>query len=179
MIKEFKSGKWYRWIGPKDWKLNKEMEFILDGNPHISKGRYASFYDSPDPGYTWFWGDELQYFEEVPAPNKHPEPFNDGEYLHYTRFHPQLRDMIGTEGYFYDGTWSDRVYRCMMRPLTAISPDGFPIDEYGSWAYFAVPIKKITPQIPENVKHIAEKVGVSDDELGVLVNYIKKIQEDG
>jgi len=58
MIKEFVSGKWYRYIGPgkgKDnisWNGGGEMDFLLDGKSHQCNhraGDYTSFFDSPDP----------------------------------------------------------------------------------------------------------------------------------
>ena len=74
MIKEFVSGKWYRYIGPgkgKDnivWNNEGEMDFLLDGKPHkCNEGnRYvASFFDSPDPDCLWSFTGKLNYFEEV------------------------------------------------------------------------------------------------------------------
>jgi len=77
MITEFKAGHWYVWTGPKErqacWNESGMMDFILDGKPHQCKHGndvFASFYDSPDPDYEWFWSPaDLRYFKEVPAPH--------------------------------------------------------------------------------------------------------------
>ena len=84
MIKEFKSGHWYRWTGPKErqsgWNSEGEMDFILDGKPHQCKegcGGWASFYDSIEFDYSWDWHDDLQSIEELSykyKPFKHPFP---------------------------------------------------------------------------------------------------------
>lgn len=74
MIKEFVSGKWYRYIGPgkeKDnisWNWDGKMDFPLDGKPHqCNKGmsHRVSFFDSPDPDYRWSFEGSLKYFEEA------------------------------------------------------------------------------------------------------------------
>jgi len=76
MIKEFVSGKWYRYIGPGKgkeedtivWNENGKMDFLLDGKPHQCKegsSSLASFFDSPDPDWKWAFGRSLNYFEEV------------------------------------------------------------------------------------------------------------------
>lgn len=73
-ITEFKSGKWYRWIGPKKrpsgWNHLGEMDFLLDGKPHqCNKGArtFASFFDSPDSDYQWAFYGDMKYFREVKA----------------------------------------------------------------------------------------------------------------
>ena len=93
----------------------------------------------------------------------HPEPFNDGQYLHYTRFHPQLKDMIGTEGYFYDVAVGV-VGVQNKRPLYSVDSDGFPRTKNGdSYAHFAVSIEK--PKTKLTMDEIAEKFGIPIDEL--------------
>ena len=91
----------------------------------------------------------------------HPEPFNDGEYLHYTRFHPQLKDMIGAVGYFYDEDPSNM----SKQTLIEVDYDGCPVSATSSWAYFAVPIKlektELTPQ------EVADKFGVPVEQLRI------------
>ena len=92
--------------------------------------------------------DEFEYrivLEDFPKPmdpqpsdSNHPEPFNDGECLHYTRFHPQLKDMIGTEGCFYDCSPK----HMMNGILDMTDNDGYPVCDDAVYAYFAVPIEK-------------------------------------
>lgn len=74
MIKEFKSGHWYRYIGPGKyndgitWNGAGEMDFLLDGKPHqcnVGDSQCASFFDSPDPNWTWGFNGSLKYFEEI------------------------------------------------------------------------------------------------------------------
>lgn len=74
MITEFKSGHWYRYIGPgkeKDniaWNSQGGKDFLLDGKPHqCNKGmsHRASFFDSSDPDYRWSFSGSLKYFEEA------------------------------------------------------------------------------------------------------------------
>ena len=74
MIKEFVSGKWYRYIGPGkeeatiSWNERGGMDFLLDNKPHqCNRGEYfeASFFDSPCPDLLWSFKGNLKYFEEV------------------------------------------------------------------------------------------------------------------
>lgn len=73
MITEFKSGHWYRYIGPGReytiaWNSQGKMDFLLDGKPHqCNKGmlHMVSFFDSSDPDYRWSFKGSLKYFEEV------------------------------------------------------------------------------------------------------------------
>ena len=103
------------------------------------------------------------------ADEDHPEPFNDGKYLHYTRFHPQLRDMIGTEGYFYDdeetkGQWQRARLIGIAEggnPQSNIFGHGLP----ANYAYFAVPIKPEKTEI--TLQEIADKFGVSVEQLRI------------
>lgn len=76
----------------------------------------------------------------VLSKSDHPAPFNDGKYVHYTRFHPQLRDMIGTEGYFYDFVNSGFPLS-HFETLRTVDLFGYPCDGLFRFAYFAVPIK--------------------------------------
>ena len=95
------------------------------------------------------------------------EPFNDGKYLHYTRFHPQLKDMIGTKGYFYDFRVSrvGQVGR-QMKMLGYIEEDGYPRTEDGAvFAFFAVPIKPGKTEI--TLQEIADKFGVDIEQLRI------------
>lgn len=73
MITGFKSGHWYKYIGPgkeKDniiWDGQGKMDFLLDGKPHqCNKGmsHMVSFFDSSDPDYRWSFLGSLKYFEE-------------------------------------------------------------------------------------------------------------------
>ena len=74
MIKEFVSGKWYRYIGPGKetdsiaWSNMGGMDFLLDNKPHqCNRGEYfaASFFDSPHPDLLWSFKGNLKCFEEV------------------------------------------------------------------------------------------------------------------
>ena len=74
MIKEFVSGKWYRYIGPGketddiSWNENGKVDFLLDGKPHqCNHGaeHCASFFDSPNPNKVWEFRRGLNYFKEV------------------------------------------------------------------------------------------------------------------
>ncbi len=62
MIKQFESGKYYRWIRSLDrphyFSDSGDMDFILDGMPHLcneGRGNDASFFDSPTPNIVWSW----------------------------------------------------------------------------------------------------------------------------
>ena len=103
--------------------------------------------------------------EKADVTNEHnPEPFNDGKYLHYTRFHPQLRDMIGTEGYFYDFVNSGFTLS-HFDTLRTVDLSGYPCDGGSRFAYFAVPI---TPEKTEiTLQEIADKFGVSVGSLRI------------
>lgn len=74
MIKEFVSGKWYRYIGLGKgkgniiWNREGKMDFLLDGKPHqCNHGaeHCASFFDSPNPNKVWEFRRGLNYFKEV------------------------------------------------------------------------------------------------------------------
>ena len=91
----------------------------------------------------------------------HPEPFNDGEYLHYTRFHPQLKDMIGTDGYFYD----EQIVFMGLGRLSGVNKDGCPMNDYRAFSYFAVPIEK--PKTEITLQEIADKFGVEVEQLRI------------
>jgi hypothetical protein len=83
-VTEFNVGHWYQWVGLKKrrprWNGSSDglgpgnMDFILDGKPHRCTKRngdyQASFPESPNPGHCWDWTDGLEYFREVPAPEK-------------------------------------------------------------------------------------------------------------
>lgn len=82
-VTSFESGKWYQWVGPKKrrprWNGNfdgtgdGQMDFILDGLPHLcsyGRGKGAKFPDSPDPDHEWNWDDGFEYFREVPSPSQ-------------------------------------------------------------------------------------------------------------
>jgi hypothetical protein len=79
--------------------------------------------------------------KEYPAPLPYTAP--DGRrYKVYTHLHPQLKDMIGTWGFFYNhniqsvvvvGTFS-------YMKLLGIDEDGYPKCEAGITSFFAVPI---------------------------------------
>ena len=97
-------------------------------------------------------------------PRSNPEPFNDGKYLHYTRFHPQLQDMIGTEGYFYDCIATDVNDRALKR-LKSVTKNGYPHSDNGWWSYFAVPIDQ--PKTEITLQEIADKFGVSVEQLRI------------
>ena len=96
-------------------------------------------------------------------PRSNPEPFNDGKYLHYTRFHPQLKYMIGTEGYFYD--CMDRVEDSVWGELKGVDRGGYPENNRTCYAYFAVPIKPEKTEI--TLQEIAAKFGVSVEQLRI------------
>ena len=104
--------------------------------------------------------------EPQPIDGDHPEPFNDGEYLHYTRFHPQLKDMIGTEGYFYDTAFNAAIKGV----LKSLSENGSPMVATFDinripYAFFAVPIK---PEKTELTPHeVADKFGVPVEQLRI------------
>ena len=235
MIKEFKSGRWYRWTGPKEdigFMVNT-MKFMLDGKPHrclIGVGSRASFYDSPRPDIKWEWEDGLEYIEEIPAATRrkqmengtvifkdfggnvikakvddytftpgiekgkiefssaepysgttcyYPEPFKltgeDGAvYDVYTRFHPQLKDIIGTEGYFYDAeTDPENGYQ---DGLSCVAEDGHPCSKFGTkYAYFAVPIEQ--PKTAEiTLQKVLDKAEITKEELMELIT--NSIKED-
>ena len=95
--------------------------------------------------------------------SQHPEPFNDGKYLHYTRFHPQLKDMVGTWGYFYD------VFHCVessiYNQLIGVDCCGYPLNITCNYAYFAVPIKQ--PKTEITLQEIADKFGVDVEQLRI------------
>ena len=102
---------------------------------------------------------ELDYSVGItPAPFRYID--SDGkEYDVYTMFHPQLKDMIGTEGYFYDV-----VTRAGIRgKLNGVSGNGCPTGAGAVSAYFAVPIEK--PKTKLTMDEIAEKFGIPVDEL--------------
>ena len=89
--------------------------------------------------------------------SQHPEPFNDGEYLHYTRFHTQLKDMIGTDGFFYD----DNEIFMGFGKLSGLNKDGCPCNENRAFCYFAVPIKKPkieTQTVPDRLRELADEI---------------------
>jgi hypothetical protein len=76
MATELITGKWYRWTGPKTriygWNGSGEMDFMLDGKPHVCSygfGEYGKFQDSPDPGFEWQWIG-IKYMEEVKQDSK-------------------------------------------------------------------------------------------------------------
>ena len=91
----------------------------------------------------------------------HPEPFNDGECLHYTRFHPQLKNMIGTEGYFYDEQTVFMGIGC----LTGVNKDGCPMNDYRAFCYFAVPIQPEKTEL--TLQEVADKFGVPVEQLRI------------
>ena len=93
--------------------------------------------------------------------SERPEPFNDGKYLHYTRFHTQLKDMIGTEGYFYD----EQIVFMGLGRLSGINKDGCPCNENRAFCYFAVPIEK--PKTEITLQEIADKFGVSVEQIRI------------
>lgn len=102
--------------------------------------------------------------ENQPSDNNHPEPFNDGEYLHYTRFHPQLKDMIGTEGYFYD--IKDTPILGYRGNIIGVSDSGYPLSAgHNIWAYFAVPIEQ--PKTEITLQEIADQFGVPVQHLRI------------
>ena len=75
-IEGFVSGKWYVYHGTEpegNWNHDGEMDFVLDGKPHLCTDGYskrATFYDD---GKSWLWGD-LSLWEEVPGPKKEEKP---------------------------------------------------------------------------------------------------------
>ena len=86
-ITAFKSGKWYKWVGPYErqpsWNDRGKMDFILDGKPHRCREgaeNWASFYDSPDPNFRWSWDSDIANFRKVPAPLL-PCPFCGSEHV--------------------------------------------------------------------------------------------------
>ena len=92
----------------------------------------------------------------------HPEPFNDGKYLHYTRFHPQLRDMIGTEGCFYDEHPESGYYGV----LSGRNCQGYPNTvSCAHYSYFAVPIEQ--PKTEITLQEIADRFGVAVEQLRI------------
>ena len=119
----------------------------------------------------------------------HPEPFNDGECLHYAWFHPQLEDMIGTEGYFYDFKVSN-VGQVEIERLGSVNKNGYPVTVQGmKYAYFAAPIKPKKPEtettaqeaidefrnaildvvevLNEKLQEVADKFGVPVEQLRI------------
>jgi hypothetical protein len=71
MIKEFKSGKWYR-LSPEgvkhiSWNNEGDMNFLKDFKYHqCNRGRdyFASFYDCKVPSYDWSFNKALSFFDE-------------------------------------------------------------------------------------------------------------------
>ena len=106
-----------------------------------------------------------QVMEPQPTDGDHPAPFSDGEYLHYTWFHPQLKDMIGTEGHFYDVAAANvGVHNKKM--LFGVNSDGFPYNKNrASYAYFAVPIKPEKTEV--TLQEVADKFGVAVEQLRI------------
>ena len=165
------------------------MKVVFDGKPR--KVMAASASSSPRRGEAdllgvpkphgafgqnmWTW--DLDCFTEVDSPGEQkaqngiPEPFNDGKYLHYTRFHPQLQDMIGTEGYFYDDAFNPSMIA--KRTLSGTNKGGYPLvgiggigdQDSGAYAYFAVPIEK--PKTEITLQEIADKFGVDVERLRI------------
>jgi len=93
-------------------------------------------------------------------------PFNDGEYLHYTRFHPQLKDMVGTEGYFYD---EQTVFMGLGR-LSGVNKDGCPMNDYRAFCYFAVPVESGTAETEKTeltLQEVAAKFGVAVEQIRI------------
>ena len=93
-------------------------------------------------------------------------PFNDGEYLHYTRFHPQLKDMVGAEGYFYD---EQTVFMGLGR-LSGVNKDGCPMNDYRAFCYFAVPVESGTAETEKTeltLQEVADKFGVPVEQLRI------------
>ena len=75
-VKKFETGKWYVCHlneRPSSWNSNGEMDGLLDGKPHKCIMGYetdASFEDIPFPSDGgWCFYCNMDYFEEVPAPN--------------------------------------------------------------------------------------------------------------
>jgi len=71
MIKEFKSGKWYR-LNPQgvkyvSWNNKGDMNFLKDFKYHqCNRGHdyFASFYDCKIPSYDWSFNNSLEFFDE-------------------------------------------------------------------------------------------------------------------
>lgn len=68
-VKELKSGHYYKWIGskkrPDDWNDEGNMDFMLDGKPHLcieGGSDIGVFPDSRRPDWEWIWGDALANF---------------------------------------------------------------------------------------------------------------------
>ena len=102
---------------------------------------------------------ELDYSVGItPAPFRYID--SDGkEYDVYTMFHPQLRNMRGTKGYFYDDVEFMR-----KSVLGGCDDEGYPETIAGTcYAYFAIPVEK--PKTQLTMDEIAEKFGIPVDEL--------------
>jgi hypothetical protein len=68
---ELKTGHYYKWNGPNkrpsDWNYGGEMDFMLDGKPHLctdGRGKYGKFDDSPSPELRWCWDGDLKYMTD-------------------------------------------------------------------------------------------------------------------
>ena len=71
MIKKFKVGKWYRYVGRKVGNWASKMDAILDGKPRKvldANGEHIRL-SSVDGGY-WFYGHTLEDWERVPKKQK-------------------------------------------------------------------------------------------------------------
>ena len=149
-VRVFRNGKW---LEGKMENFEVNLSKLSSGSRLDEKFEYRILLeDFPKP------------MDPQPIDINHPEPFNDGEYLHYTRFHPQLQDMIGTKGYFYDDTFMD--YQRYQGFLNGVSSSGFPeCKNDGYYAYFAVPIKTEKTEI--TLQEIADKFGVSVEQIRI------------
>jgi len=68
---KLKTGHYYRWTGPKkrqdEWNSNGEMDFILDGKPHLctfGSGDLGKFEDSSSPDHDWSWHDGFNFIKD-------------------------------------------------------------------------------------------------------------------
>ena len=169
MIKEFKSGHWYRWTGPMkrqdEWSIHGGMDFILDGKPHQCDqggGVSASFYDSPRD-CKWTWSNVIEYFEELPC-----------KYKSFENSFPDWWDGIPILCYVWD-----EVGRSNEAYVQAVNPDVFfkyfadgmwwkhsepviktePTEEYYLTRKVSGEVKGETRLTPEQIKEL----GVSDE----------------
>ena len=89
--------------------------------------------------------DAKEDIEQYPAPLPYTAP--DGrKYNVYTHMHPQLNNMIGTYGYFYDYSPTDRIgekkYKYKLEKTSRMK-NGHPSCENGKiWSFFAVPVEQ-------------------------------------
>ena len=150
---------------------NGTVRILIDGSWHEGNATHietetvevSNIQDVPDRiEYKITLSELPEVMKTQPIDINHPEPFNDGKYLHYTRFHKELlKKMIGTEGYFYS---VDR-HKQQTGKLESISPQGNPVVHGQSFCYFAVPIKPEKTEI--TLQEIADKFGVAVGSLRI------------